>query len=97
MLTNAVQGAGVAVTTPRLHGMELFLYTWLTTSMLVAYAARWLAGRWHLALLPKVLIQIAGYGAFLSAVTVAAYVREIQGAGLVWDKTVKTGKMAKTR
>jgi hypothetical protein len=65
--------------------------------MLIAYAARWLAGRWRLELLPNLLVQLAGYGAFLCAVTVAAYVREIQGAGLAWDKTIKTGRVAMPR
>jgi cellulose synthase/poly-beta-1,6-N-acetylglucosamine synthase-like glycosyltransferase len=93
-LTAAVERGGIAVTTSRIQALELFVYLWLSGSMLVAYAARWIAGRWKLALVPQLLVQLAGYGSLLCAVTVAAYVREIQGAGLAWDKTIKTGKVA---
>jgi glycosyltransferase involved in cell wall biosynthesis len=96
LLASAVQRLGITMTPPRVDALEFFLYTWLSSSMLVAYAARVLSG-WRFELLSKVLVQIAGYGAFLSAVTVAAYVREIQGAGLAWDKTIKTGRMGTPR
>ena len=97
LLESAAHALGIAMTSPRTDALEFFLYTWLTSSMLVAYAARWLSGRWRLEVLPRILVQIAGYGALLSAVTVASYVREIQGAGLAWDKTIKTGKVALPR
>ncbi len=97
LLAHVVHTLGITMSLPRVDALEFFLYTWLTSSMLVAYAARWLSGRWRLEVLPRILVQIAGYGALLSAVTVAAYIREIQGAGLAWDKTIKTGKVAMPR
>jgi cellulose synthase/poly-beta-1,6-N-acetylglucosamine synthase-like glycosyltransferase len=93
LLTAGLEHVGVAVTPARIEALQLFQYTWLTGSMAVAYFARWLSGRWRLEWLPKLLVYIAGFGALLCAVTVAAYVREIQGAGLAWDKTVKTGRV----
>jgi hypothetical protein len=59
--------------------------------MLVAWLAkeveRW--ARWRR--LSPVLLQIAGYGPLLCAVTFAAYVKEARGAEMKWDKTEKTG------
>ena len=97
VLASAVERAGIAVTPPRVDELELFVYLWLTAAMAVAYVALWLSRRWRLQVLPALLILIAGFGAFLCVVTVAAYVREIQGAGLAWDKTVKTGRVAMPR
>ncbi len=97
LLTSAIQHMGIAVTAARVQTLQLFVYLWLTAAMLVAYLARYLSGRWRLEFVPKLLVQLAGFGAFLCAVTVAAYVREIQGAGLAWDKTIKTGKVAMPR
>ncbi len=94
LLTSAATRAGIAVTASRLDALQLFVYGWLSLAMAIAYAARWMSGHWRLEFLPKILILLAGYGALLAAVTVAAYVREIQGAGLAWDKTIKTGKAA---
>ena len=65
--------------------------------MLVAYAAKLIAARWRSEWLPKLLLELAGYGAFLCTVTLAAYIREIQGARITWDKTIKTGKVAVPR
>jgi hypothetical protein len=44
--------------------------------------------------LSVVLLYLAGYGALLCAITLAAYVKEIRGAESTWDKTEKTGKMS---
>lgn len=70
----------------------LFLYLWLSLSMLVSYAAKvveeskfkWLAGP---------LLYIGGYGSFLCAVTFGSYMKEFFGAEMKWDKTEKTGKV----
>jgi hypothetical protein len=97
LMTSGVQWTGIAVTASRVETLQVFVYAWLTMAMLVAYLARWMSRRWRLELLPKLLVQLAGYGAFLCAVTVAAYVREVQGAELTWDKTLKTGKVAMPR
>jgi cellulose synthase/poly-beta-1,6-N-acetylglucosamine synthase-like glycosyltransferase len=73
--------------------LALFLYSWLTLAMVVAYLAKTLetAGRSKLA---RVFLYIGGYGAFLCAVTFASYVKELRGAEMKWDKTEKTGKIA---
>jgi cellulose synthase/poly-beta-1,6-N-acetylglucosamine synthase-like glycosyltransferase len=83
---------------PGRHGaattvVALFLYSWLTLSMLVAYLAKVLeTSRWPR--LAPIALYIGGYGAFLCAVTFAAYVKELRGAEMKWDKTIKTGKIA---
>ena len=41
-----------------------------------------------------VVIYVAGYGPLLSAITFAAYVKEIQGAEAKWDKTEKSGQVS---
>jgi hypothetical protein len=93
----AAERIGVTITPAIAHGLLRFLYVWLVGSMAVTYLAKVLAARLRLAVLPAALIYLAGYGAFLCAVTSAAYGREIQGAGLKWDKTIKTGKVAMPR
>jgi cellulose synthase/poly-beta-1,6-N-acetylglucosamine synthase-like glycosyltransferase len=72
--------------------VTLFLYAWLSLSMAVAYAAKVASSKGHLRL-AAVLLYTAGYGSFLCAVTFGAYVKEIRGASMTWDKTVKTGKV----
>lgn len=70
----------------------LGLYAWLALSMLVSWSAKELEKtrlRW---LAPTVLL-LGGYGPFLCAVTFGAYVKELRGAEMKWDKTVKTGKV----
>ncbi|MBL4689555.1 MAG: hypothetical protein JKY37_33515, partial [Nannocystaceae bacterium] len=44
-------------------------------------------------LAPLVLL-VGGYGPFLCAVTVGAYIKEFRGAEMKWDKTIKTGKVS---
>ena len=70
------------------------IYAWLALGMVVAWSAKWVedkrGGRW----LAPLLLTLAGYGSFLCAVTFASYVKEIQGTAMVWDKTVKTGKVS---
>ena len=97
MLAGAAGSLGVTVTPQIVRGAQVFIYVWLVASIVVAYLAKVLAERLGLARLPAALIYLAGYGAFLCAVTAAAYVREIQGAGLTWDKTIKAGKVALPR
>lgn len=70
----------------------LFLYSWLSLSMVFAYAAKELAAKGYQRM-SMVVLYISGYGPFLCAVTFGAYVKEIRGASMTWDKTVKTGKV----
>ncbi|MEL6544709.1 MAG: glycosyltransferase family 2 protein, partial [Myxococcota bacterium] len=71
----------------------LFSYAWQSLSMLVAYGAKVAEDR-GFPRLASVLLNLAGYGPLLCAVTFGAYVKEWQGAAMTWDKTVKTGKVA---
>lgn len=73
-------------------GITLFLYSWLSLSMAFAYAAKEIEARGHLKT-AAIVLYLAGYGPFLCAVTFGAYVKEIRGASMSWDKTVKTGKV----
>jgi cellulose synthase/poly-beta-1,6-N-acetylglucosamine synthase-like glycosyltransferase len=77
------------------HAVILFTYVWLSGSVLVAYLAKVVerdSGPGKYA--SMVLLYIAGYGALLCAITLAAYVKEARGAESKWDKTEKTGKMS---
>jgi cellulose synthase/poly-beta-1,6-N-acetylglucosamine synthase-like glycosyltransferase len=73
--------------------LALFLYSWLTVAMAVAYLAKALE-KTRFSRLAPVALYIGGYGAFLCAVTFASYVKELRGAAMTWDKTEKTGKIA---
>ena len=97
ILSSALQRAGLPATPQVDFAAQVFAVVWLVGSMLVAYLAKVIAGRWRSSRLPAVLIYLAGYGAFLCSVTVAAYIREFQGAQLTWDKTIKTGRVAVPR
>lgn len=74
--------------------VTLFVYMWLSGSMVVAWAGKLLEshGRWRL--LSPVCVYLAGYGALLCAVTFASYVYEARGAEMKWDKTEKSGKVS---
>ncbi|MEM7606656.1 MAG: glycosyltransferase [Myxococcota bacterium] len=73
----------------------LLAYAWPTLSMVLAWGAKEFEARNdRLRWLPRWMLYIVGYGPFLSAVTFAAYVAEMRGASLAWDKTVKTGKVS---
>ena len=93
-LLGPVVDAFVAHGGPRLQaGGTLFLYLWLSLAMAVSYGAVWVERRgWQR--LATVLLYVGGYGPLLCAVTVGAYVKELQGAQRTWDKTVKTGKVS---
>lgn len=76
--------------------LRVFIYAWIGLGMAVSWGAKELEvrggklGKW---LAPYVL-QVGGYGPFLCAVTFASYIKELLGAEMKWDKTVKTGKVA---
>jgi len=74
------------------HATVLFMYAWLSLSMVIAWAAKVVEGtRWSR--LGPALLYLGGYGSFLCAVTFASYLAELRGAEMKWDKTVKTGKV----
>jgi cellulose synthase/poly-beta-1,6-N-acetylglucosamine synthase-like glycosyltransferase len=72
--------------------MGWFLCLWLTGCMAVAWLAM-LVERGRLGrFLSRLLIYLAGYGAFLCVVTLNAYVQEWRGTARHWDKTAKSGR-----
>ena len=85
---------GIQADESLVRAAQIFFYLWLAGSLLVAYLAKWTAEHWGDGPWVPILLYLGDYGAFLSSVTVAAYVKEIQGAGLAWDKTIKTGRVA---
>ena len=70
----------------------MFIYAWLTLSMVVAWLAKSLESRRFGRLLSPVLIYLVGYGSLLCACTFASYVLELRRADAQWEKTEKTGK-----
>ena len=70
-----------------------FLYSWISIAMLVSWGAKEAEIRPRLRRLAPLMLLIGGYGPFLCAVTFGAYIKELRGAEMRWDKTVKTGKV----
>lgn len=78
-----------------LHGLsQIGIYAWISLAMLVAWLAKEAERNPKTAFLAPYLLMLAGYGAFLCAVTFGAYIKEWRGASMQWDKTVKTGKVS---
>ncbi len=75
--------------------LRILLYLWPVLSMLIAWLAKEASRRWPGpgSTAGALLIYLAGYGPLLSAITFAAYVTELRGAEMKWDKTNKTGKV----
>lgn len=84
---------GIELREPWRTVLTLFMYSWLSLSMLVSFCAILLEKSRRLSWLAPPVLAIGGYGAFLCAVTFGAYVKELRGADMTWDKTVKTGKV----
>lgn len=97
IMTSVEGGVGLHVG-PGYRWGFLAAYIWVSACMLVAYVAKAIedrrlgplaVGRW----VSPVLLYVAGFGAFLCAVTTAAYVKELRGAEMRWDKTEKSGRV----
>jgi len=84
---------GVNPASVELSVVIVAIYAWLSLSMLAAFGVRCLAKSGHLPGLIAPLVYIVGYGPLLTAMTAAAYVKELQGAEMGWDKTEKTGQL----
>jgi cellulose synthase/poly-beta-1,6-N-acetylglucosamine synthase-like glycosyltransferase len=73
--------------------VALFAYTWQAGCMLAAAALK------RLETVPVVgravppLLYVVGYGPLLASMTAAAYVKELRGAEMRWEKTEKSGKI----
>ena len=72
-------------------GVLLFAYVWLSASMLAAYAGEADGASARVGWLARPLLYVVGYGPLLCAITAAAYVEELRGAEMAWEKTEKTG------
>jgi cellulose synthase/poly-beta-1,6-N-acetylglucosamine synthase-like glycosyltransferase len=66
---------------------------WLTFSMVAAYGLKKLEEWGRVPWLVPPLIYVVGYGPLLCTVTVAAFLQELRGAEMRWDKTEKTGNV----
>ncbi len=75
-------------------GILLFSYVWLTLSMVAAYAVKRLESVPLVGRLAAPLLYIVGYGPLLCAITANAYLKELQGTEMVWEKTEKTGTVS---
>lgn len=71
--------------------LTLFVYAWLTTSMLAAAAIRDIEKHTGLAWLSRLLVYLVGYGPLQCAITATAYIKQLRGAEMRWDKTEKVG------
>jgi glycosyltransferase involved in cell wall biosynthesis len=78
---------------PRVSWGIVFIYAWLGASMAVAYLAKVVEPRRAGRTIGALLLYLAGYGSLLCACTFAAYIKELRGAEMSWDKTEKTGKV----
>jgi cellulose synthase/poly-beta-1,6-N-acetylglucosamine synthase-like glycosyltransferase len=85
--------AGVTLTHRGVEIATLLVYAWPAASMLVATLAKKAAERARLGWLSPVLVYLVGYGPLLCAMSLAAYVKELRGASMAWEKTEKTGKV----
>ncbi len=73
------------------------VYAWQSLAMVTVYLAKEIEVRGASFLssqIARLLLFIGGYGAFLCAVTFGAYIKELLGAEMKWDKTIKTGKVS---
>lgn len=70
----------------------LFVYTWVSASMLAAWVVYRLEKAGIPAWLRDALVVLVGYGAFMNAISMAAMAAQWRGADRRWDKTLKSGK-----
>ena len=73
--------------------VTLFAYAWQGGCMLVAAALKRLETVPVVRLAVPPLLYIMGYGPLLASMTAAAYVKELRGAEMRWEKTEKSGKI----
>jgi cellulose synthase/poly-beta-1,6-N-acetylglucosamine synthase-like glycosyltransferase len=78
--------AGLAIWT-------LFVYSWISFSMVGAWLAKVVEHTGVGAFLTPLLVYLVGYGPLLCAVTVDSYIKEFRHADATWDKTEKIGRV----
>ena len=72
----------------------LFVYAWISVSMIGAWIAKAVEHTRIGRLVTPLLIYLVGYGPLLCAVTVDSYIKEFRHADATWDKTEKIGRVA---
>ena len=80
-------GAGVVT------AVVLFAYVWQAGCMLAAAALKALEPVRGVRHVVPWLLYVVGYGPLLAAMTAAAYIKELRGAEMRWEKTEKSGKI----
>jgi hypothetical protein len=71
----------------------LFVYAWISLSMLGALFAKAVEKTWVGGFVSPLLVYLVGYGPMLCAITVDSYFKEFHHAEAIWDKTEKTGRV----
>ena len=84
---------GFTFTEEGLFWLTLFIYIWISVSMLGAWLARKVENTRVGRVLAPVLIYLVGYGSLLCAITFDSYIKELRHAEATWDKTEKTGRV----
>ena len=87
------EGLGIGLQSTVGTALILFVYFWLSGSMLAAFAVKSLEDTGRLRWLVAPLLYVVGYGPLLCTMTVAAYWREYRGAEMRWEKTEKSGRV----
>ncbi|HXR45781.1 MAG TPA: glycosyltransferase family 2 protein, partial [Pseudolysinimonas sp.] len=85
---------GLRFTTDERLTWTVFVYLWISLSMVVAWLARDIEGTRVGRHLTPLLVYLVGYGPLLCAVAVDAYVKEFRRADARWEKTEKIGRVA---
>lgn len=84
---------GLRMTEAGITVWHISIYAWISLCMVAAWGAKRLdtagAPQWVVA----PYVYLVGYGPILCAIAFDAYVKEAQGAAMVWDKTEKTGRV----
>ncbi len=84
---------GLRLTETGATSWVLFVYSWISVSMLGALLAKGVEKTGIGRLLTPLLVYLVGYGPLLCAVTVDSYIKEFRHAEAVWDKTEKIGRV----
>jgi cellulose synthase/poly-beta-1,6-N-acetylglucosamine synthase-like glycosyltransferase len=73
--------------------IALFAFSWQAGCMLAAAVVKRLEAVPVVRIAVPPLLYVVGYGPLLASMTAAAYVKELRGAEMRWEKTEKSGKI----
>ena len=76
-----------------LTAVVLFAYAWQAGCMLAAATLKGLETIPGVRVVVPPLLYVVGYGPLLAAMTAGAYLKELRGAEMRWEKTEKSGKI----